>query len=227
MSCPPGTWSDCWPVALAILKGLGIQPTTGNVKLLSAWMYTEHAPSTNPPSNVVWNCWVAQDRFAYNPIDSVLVYGGSSPLNRVGVQAYPSAAIGIEATILTLRNTAVYQPVLQALRDSNPIAFFSTATVDWGKISGESGTIYASQLQDNWAHLPNVPESAVSGSSSSGGPKRSPTPHAARRPFPWGWVIVGTIVTGVSVGVGVDWIRHHPATRQNARRWAQNRVFWQ
>lgn len=86
--------------ANAFLDQLGVPDSPSNVEAIVGW---EEAEGGN---------WENDARF--NPLDTTYVLDGSSPVNQVGVQAYSSWAIGIQATILTIDN-GLYPGILAAL----------------------------------------------------------------------------------------------------------------
>jgi hypothetical protein len=103
--------------ALAILRGLGVpHPPAASVRILLAWQACENTPPT----------W-------HNPLATTLGAPGSVPVNRVGVQAYPTEAAGIAATVATLQN-GFYPGLVAALRTGSVPAFLAAAAEirTWG-----------------------------------------------------------------------------------------------
>ena len=220
MGCEKTSWATFYAVAAAIVRGLGISPTAVNVQLMGAWMYAEHgAVGTGSGANP-WGCWDAENRPAYNPIDSILVMPGSQPFNCLsggsleppcnpGVQAYISPAQGIQAAVETIQQGRVYPyaNVLQGLTRSNPATFWDA---DWGAISGGSASAYSARLQQVFAQLPPVPPSVLAQYHAVPSPKNkgAPIPRQGVGSLPWLWIGLGS-----AVGVGAGWYLHtHPAS---------------
>lgn len=82
---PTNTSEAAWITAL--LTSLGAPQTQANINSLTSWIRHE---STWPPGA------------ANNPLNTTLSMGGGTNFNSVGVKNYPTAAIGIQATIQTL-----------------------------------------------------------------------------------------------------------------------------
>jgi hypothetical protein len=96
---PPANASEkAWIVAM--LAALGALPTAANIKSLTNWIARE---TPWPP--------VSKN----NPLNTTQLESGSRSVNSVGVQAYPSAATGINATVTTLENGR-YPAIVAALR---------------------------------------------------------------------------------------------------------------
>lgn len=94
-SYTPSSWAQ------AFLSGAGLPVTGCNVSAVTAW---EAAEGGN---------WANSARF--NPIDTTQPEPGSWPMNSVGVQAYPSWAAGLSATVTTLQN-GNYPGIIAALQ---------------------------------------------------------------------------------------------------------------
>lgn len=75
-----------------------------------------------------------------NPLNTTLVYGGSTPLagNSAGVQNYPSIQTGLEATVATL-NGGAYSDLVMALSSGQGLCGRS-----WAGLSTWSGGGYSS-----------------------------------------------------------------------------------
>ena len=91
--------------AQAILAGIGAPVTPGGVAILVAWQACEGGPATR-----------------HNPLNTTLPMPGSFAINSQGVQAYPTEAEGITATVQTLQN-GLYPQIVSALRSGQPAAF--------------------------------------------------------------------------------------------------------
>lgn len=73
-----------------VLRTLGYASTDAHLVGPLAWAYAEGGWSANAAT---YNCW-----------NTTLPAPGSRPINSVGVQAYPTGPVGINATVATLRN---------------------------------------------------------------------------------------------------------------------------
>jgi hypothetical protein len=104
----PACIYDPLDFANAFLDELGEPDTRPNVEAILGW---EEAEGGN---------WENDARF--NPLDTTYVLDGSSPMNGVGVQAYSSWSIGLQATVLTIDN-GLYGGILAALaKADDPVA---------------------------------------------------------------------------------------------------------
>ncbi len=103
-----------WSVAL--LDALGAPVTVENLRALSAWIGAE--------GNTVR---------ANNPLATTMGAAGAVDLNDHGVKGYPNDAVGIDATVRTLRNGS-YEPILDALfaGDSAERVVRAVAASPWG-----------------------------------------------------------------------------------------------
>jgi hypothetical protein len=88
----------------AVLKGLGAPTSTANVNSLAAWFRHEF-PSWPPLA-------------ANNPMASTQPMPGSTTYNSAGVQNYPNAQEGVQATVNTLTN-GNYPCIVAALKSGN------------------------------------------------------------------------------------------------------------
>lgn len=99
-AAPPANASEkAWIISM--LTALGALPTAANIKSITNWIHQE-TPSWPPLTK-------------NNPMNTTQPEPGSKSVNSVGVQAYPSAAIGINATVTTLENGR-YPAIVAALR---------------------------------------------------------------------------------------------------------------
>lgn len=87
--------------ARSFLASIGAPATPANVSSVVAWEAVEGGN---------WN-----NTATYNPINTTQQEPGSTSMNSVGVQAYPSWAEGLQATTTTIENGR-YNDVLRALR---------------------------------------------------------------------------------------------------------------
>ena len=176
-----------WQTAAAILQALGVPPNATSLKLLAAWSWCEK-PHT-PGGSWQWN----------NPLNTTEPgYGGVS-VNSVGVQAYPTPAQGIAATVATLTN-GYYPTLVQALRTGNAALFFS-ATDEMALWGTDMGCIAAT-----YAALPSPPASLLE----TGATTPSVPPPWMPAPAPPGpnWLGWGFLVGGLGVvTVGLLWSR--------------------
>jgi hypothetical protein len=81
----------------ALLLGIGAPATTANVNSIAAWIHHENTGWPPSASN--------------NPLNTTLSAPGASSFNSVGVKNYPSALVGIAATVSTLQSGAYAQIV--------------------------------------------------------------------------------------------------------------------
>jgi hypothetical protein len=104
-SAPPANASEsAWIKSL--LSALSAPDTAANESSLTNWIARE---TPWPPVS------------ANNPLNTTQVMGGSHSVNSVGVQAYPSASVGITATVTTLEN-GFYPAIVAALRAGTGLA---------------------------------------------------------------------------------------------------------
>lgn len=127
-SPPPinGTWQQ------SILAGIGAPQTANNIAKLTTQNQCEGnlAGQSGLPIN--------------NPLNTTLDFGGGVSINSAGVKAYPTLAVGIQATVETFNNTAAYQALKQNLVDDGSGADYAallTAAGTW-----TSGTCVADHL---------------------------------------------------------------------------------
>jgi hypothetical protein len=93
-----------------VLADLGVPDTAANVRFLATWHTYEGS-----------NC-------ANNPLNTTLRATGSTKCNSVGVQSYPSHAVGARATADTLKG-GFYGNILSALQEGDPFAYPSAPAV--------------------------------------------------------------------------------------------------
>lgn len=104
-SAPPANASErAWIVSM--LTALGALPTAANISSITNWIARE-----TPWPPVTKN----------NPLNTTQRMTGSTSVNSVGVQAYPNAAEGITATVITLEN-GYYPAIVAALRAGKGLA---------------------------------------------------------------------------------------------------------
>jgi len=84
--------------AYQLLAALGVQPTSANVSAIVAWETLENTQALNNP--------LATER--------VMGVPGEDNFNSVGVRNYPTLAVGVAATVVTLSN-GLYGAILGAL----------------------------------------------------------------------------------------------------------------
>jgi hypothetical protein len=102
--------------AILLLDRLGAPVTTENLRALLAWIGAE-----------------ANDTAFHNPLATTMEAAGARGVNEVGVKAYPSDDVGIEATAQTLHN-GLYAPIIAALGagDSALRVVSAVAASPWG-----------------------------------------------------------------------------------------------
>jgi hypothetical protein len=89
---------------VAVLIGCAAPPTTSNIQSLIHWRTRESPWNNQPPDGA---------QYTHNPLNTTLAYGGGVSINSVGVKKYPNAAVGVAATVKTLKG---YPGILSALR---------------------------------------------------------------------------------------------------------------
>lgn len=138
-----------WCRAVLVALGIGIDPSEEYLVGPLAWAYAEGGWSANDATYNAWN--------------TTLPAPGSHAINAVGVQAYPTLATGVAATVSTLRNPpGRYAAVLEALAGGTPDALArAVGASPWGT---PTSTILASipharaVLGVNPAPPPTTPE---------------------------------------------------------------------
>jgi hypothetical protein len=86
--------------AYQLLAALGVRPTYDNVAAIAAWETLENTQALNNP--------LATER--------VMGVPGEDNFNSVGVRNYPTLAVGVAATVVTLSN-GLYGGILGALQN--------------------------------------------------------------------------------------------------------------
>jgi hypothetical protein len=105
--------------AQAVLQGLGIHPTTANVKALVGWQKAEGGH---------WN-----NKARYNPLNTTQPEPGAGNTGSQGnIKVYKSWDQGVKATVTTLKN-GLYGGIIQALKSGNPNSVASAiGSSPWG-----------------------------------------------------------------------------------------------
>jgi hypothetical protein len=147
---PTGPTADD-PFYTAILRGIGAPPSSEALTFFRAWRQAEGGTAR------------------YNPFNTTQRMPGSEAYNRVGVQHYPSARVGVDATVKTLLNGR-YTALVQAIREGRSARAMADALAasPWG-----TGTL-ARQILDGYAagrsvkappiaSLPGSPATVVGG----------------------------------------------------------------
>lgn len=93
-----------------VLRLLGAPVTDANVRFLSGWHDYEESACAN------------------NPLNTTLVYGGSTRCNAASVQSYPSHGVGAAATARTLLS-GLYKAIVAALRSGDPFSYHAAYQV--------------------------------------------------------------------------------------------------
>lgn len=133
---------------VAVLKGLGLPVSEGNMQLMRAWNQAEGMDA------------------GYNNPFATTQGGPGTKINSVGVMAYSSFDAGVQATIQTLQNGR-YQGILDGLARSDPAATAQAiADSPWGTGSlvsrvlgsgaGSNPTPYASEASPAPAAPPDA-----------------------------------------------------------------------
>lgn len=127
MAIMPATtsWAD------VLLAGLNAPNSPNNQSKLAAWNACEG--NLNGGSGLGIN----------NPFNTTLDYGGGSSVNSVGVKAYPSISVGIQATLMTL-GAPRYAAIVANLQKDGPGGEFASAVGSSGW--GTSGACIARTL---------------------------------------------------------------------------------
>lgn len=139
------------PFYAAILRGIGAAASPEALTFFRAWRQAEGGTAR------------------YNPFNTTLRVTGSADYNRVGVQHYPSARAGVDATVTTLLNRR-YAALVQAIREGRSARAMADALAasPWG-----TGRL-AQQILDGYAagrsvkappiaSLPGSPATVVGG----------------------------------------------------------------
>lgn len=93
--------------ATQFLKGVGAEASKRNLRAVISWIQAEGGTAT------------------WNPLNTTKDAAGASDYNWVGVKNYPSAAVGLTATVSTLlyganKNLYGYKEILTSLKESKP-----------------------------------------------------------------------------------------------------------
>jgi hypothetical protein len=88
----------------AVLAAIAAPPTKANIQSMTAWRTHECPWDSNPPDGAM---------YTHNPLNTTLNAPGAVSINSVGVKRYPNTAIGLAATVATLRG---YSQITGALR---------------------------------------------------------------------------------------------------------------
>jgi hypothetical protein len=147
---PTGPTADD-PFYTAILRGIGASSSSEALTFFRAWRQAEGGTAR------------------YNPFNTTQRMPGSEAYNRVGVQHYPSARVGVDATVKTLLNDR-YTALVQAIREGRSARAMADALAasPWG-----TGTL-AQKILDGYAagrsvkappiaSLPGSPATVVGG----------------------------------------------------------------
>jgi hypothetical protein len=117
MATPPSTKAPTYQEFFdAVLTKLGITPTKGAREALASVVHYEGINNY------------------YNPLNSVVPYGKSTPFNSVGVQEYQSFSDGVNGTVKLLEGSP-WVNVVQALKGGNENSIlnsFDTVYHSWG-----------------------------------------------------------------------------------------------
>jgi len=121
--------SSYYAAAVALIQAMGGPVTPGMVQALAAWSFCE-MPHTSA------GAWVYNNPWATTLTGSA--YPSLGPINDKGVQHYTSPAVGIAATVATLRN-GLYPHIVQAIASGDPGPLLGGSAVpDWETWAGSS-----------------------------------------------------------------------------------------
>lgn len=139
-----------YQAADAILSALGVAPSAARVNMLAAWSWCEKPHYAGAAWQ--WN----------NPLNTTLRESGSSSVNSVGVQAYPTQEEGAQACAATIEN-GYYPTILAGLRAGDPGTFFA-APGEWSTWGTDLGCV-----QQAFASLDPPPAWSYQAGGGSGG----------------------------------------------------------
>jgi len=146
--------------AYQLLAALGVRPTYDNVAAIVAWETLENTQALNNP--------LATER--------VMGVPGEDNFNSVGVRNYPTLAVGVAATVVTLSN-GLYGGILGALQNGTFTEIANAVDASpWGDHD-------VAQVQPDFGALINSNDNSVypltppSGSQSQPEPSPAPTPQ--------------------------------------------------
>jgi len=148
----PADWQD------ELFKRLGVtHPTAADRAFFSAWFAEEHGQGleTGSTRTGVSSVDYKTGRVSYttsehggqfNPFDTTLAEPGATRLNEVGVQNYPTAAEGYEATVDTLEHSNPaygYAPIVAGLRGEASLTQLEKAEAasSWGNAFPSEGPV--------------------------------------------------------------------------------------
>lgn len=168
-----------------ILRGLSAPITPNTLGLLYAWRQTEGGSAT------------------YNPFNTTLKVTGSTPYstNRAGVQNYPDARVGVDATVRTLLDSR-YAEIVRLLRGNAVPTTVAQAIIAsrWGtgKLLLDVLGMYArgKVVVAPIATVPGaLPISSVEPTLTKA-PRELPQRRKAKRTSVWLWVGAGSLLVG-------------------------------
>lgn len=143
------------------LRAASLPVTVENLAAVVAWARAEGGHNAN--------------RAAFNPLNTTKAMPGSFTINSHGVRAYPSRAVGIAATVATIR-LSYYVKVVDALRRNAGAAAVANAvgSSPWGT----SGALMAKIIPSARAQVQasSSTYATVATATSAGGPLAGPRP---------------------------------------------------
>src|SRR3990167_2255419 len=127
-----------------VCQGMGWEPTPTRIAMFKAWAYEEGMPFES-----TWNPLATTWYFNGPPLDETYNNGyGAGNWNWVPVRVYRDAEAGIEATVLTLSQTAYYRWIRKSFEDETG---YDEAVADLATWSGGGGYIY--RVINAWKEL--------------------------------------------------------------------------
>jgi hypothetical protein len=154
----PADWQD------ELFRALGVaHPTAADREFFAAWFREEHGAGletgasesgldVNPVTGQVSPESTDEHGGAFNPFDTSLPEPGSTTLNPAGVQSYPTAAEGYEATVDTLEHSDPaygYAPIVAGLRGGASLTQLERAEAasSWGNAFPAYGPVTSAKAE--------------------------------------------------------------------------------
>jgi hypothetical protein len=168
----PADWQD------ELFRRLGVtHPTAADRAFFEAWFTEEHGAGGetgskatgwefDPMTETMKPTGLEQHGGEYNPFDTTLPLAGASSLNSEGVQNYPSAQEGYEATVDTLEQSDPsygYGPIVAGLRGGASLSQLEKAEAasKWGNAFPSEGPVASTKTTPGTASSIGGPVSGV------------------------------------------------------------------